>query len=312
MNTRNEYTINLIGDRPVRVQEGQSVLRASLAAGIPHYHVCGGQGKCSTCRILVQEGEELLSSPTRRELELREKMSFPAGIRLACQTKVKGEPVSVQRIIRDDDDLCLYVGTETTEGIKKIGEERELALFFLDIRNFTPFMEFHSPFDVMHMLRRLFRLFQKEIEENSRGKILETGGDSLYAVFGLEEKLPIATQAAVETGLKILEDVKMLNEGYLKPYFNYRAEVGIGLHVGRVIVGNTGLGLNRNLAVMGLPVNIAARLQSATRQLNNSFVVSADAWKLTNPQPLEPPKATIKLKGVQAELDIVMLGKPYE
>jgi Na+-transporting NADH:ubiquinone oxidoreductase subunit NqrF len=47
----------------VKVKEYQSLLTASLKAGIPHYHACGGKAKCTTCRILVLGGAEYLDSP---------------------------------------------------------------------------------------------------------------------------------------------------------------------------------------------------------------------------------------------------------
>lgn len=306
------FTVDFAGEQPVQVVENQTILQAALAAGIPHYHACGGQGKCSTCRILVMEGAAQLSAPTRRELAMRERMHFPPGVRLACQTRVTGEQVQVQRLIRDDVDFLLYIGPGTGDEIQKLGEERDLVLFFLDIRKFTQFMGCHLAFDVMHILRRLFRIFQKAIEEHGKGKIIETAGDGLYAVFGLEENIRRATESAVKAGLQILADLETFNINYLQVYFNYRAELGIGLHAGRVILGTTGLGLNRNLSVMGLPVNVAARLQAATRHLNNSFVVSEEAFSLLAHPPENAASATIRLDGVPGEQKVRLLGNPFE
>ncbi|WP_224994631.1 adenylate/guanylate cyclase domain-containing protein [Cesiribacter sp. SM1] len=312
MNLKREYTIEFRGELPVKVLEGQSILKASLAAGIQHYHVCGGRGKCSTCRVLVYEGEEYLTSPTRRELALGQRMKFSSKVRLACQTRVLGEPVLMHRIMRDDADCTLYLGESIGDDTDKIGEERELALFFLDIRNFTPFMTSHLPFDVMHILRRMFKIFKIAIEENNGGKILETGGDSLYAVFGIDRDLKTAIADAVAAGLEILNDVEVFNERYLTAFFNYRIDVGIGLHAGKVIFGNRGLGLSSNLAAMGPPVNVAARLQNATKQLNNSFVVSDQVFELLDSKPTEAPAATVQLKGISKEQKVRLLGKPYQ
>ena len=46
------HTIEFKGEKIIEIKEGQSILEASLQAGIPHYHECGGKAKCSTCRIL--------------------------------------------------------------------------------------------------------------------------------------------------------------------------------------------------------------------------------------------------------------------
>ena len=304
------HQIYFIGEKIVTVQPGQTILEASLAAGIPHYHACGGKGQCSTCRVLVKEGADNLSEPNVREKQARIKMKLPSEVRLACQTRVTGEPVKLHRIIRDETDRCLYIDGETGEDLLAIGEERKLALFFLDIRNFTPFIEAHLPFDVIHIMRRLFRIFSNAIEENN-GRIIETAGDGFYAVFGLQTGMRKAVQVAVKAGFRILEDVEFFNQTYLQDYFNHRFEVGIGLHVGRVILGKVGIGVNNNLTVMGFPVNVAARLQAATRELNNSFIISDKAFQLLKNQPPAVLCANINLKGVKEPFAVNLIGKPY-
>ena len=63
--------IEFIGEKNVNIDNGQTILDASLKAGIPHFHACGGNGKCSTCRILIQEGIENLTPLNRVEVRLR-------------------------------------------------------------------------------------------------------------------------------------------------------------------------------------------------------------------------------------------------
>lgn len=268
------HTIEFKGEKFIEIKEGQTILEASLQAGIPHYHECGGKAKCSTCRILVLDGAEGLSTPNEKELELKETLGFGDNIRLACQSEVMTDSVKVRRIIRDKTDASIYSNLyKKNKNFQEVGEERQLALFFLDIRNFTPFMESQLPFDVIHIVRRLFQIFKNDVEKNN-GKIIETAGDGFYAVFGLGSNLKDAVNSAVTTGFQILNDLKTFNTTYAESYFNHQFEVGIGLHAGNVIVGNIGLGISNNLTVMGLPVNIASRLQSATREINNSFIIS--------------------------------------
>lgn len=78
------FQIDFKGEKVISVREGQSVLDASLAAGIPHYHACGGKGECTTCRVLVLEGEEHLSGLTSYEKTIKAVRKFPDNIRLAC------------------------------------------------------------------------------------------------------------------------------------------------------------------------------------------------------------------------------------
>jgi adenylate cyclase len=307
---KKEYWIEFIGDRSVKIQEGQTILDASLHAGIPHYHACGGNGQCSTCRVHIQNGGENLSPPTPRELLLKKRLHLPDNIRLACQTKVMGTPVALHRIIRDEMDRYLYVDENNKDDLLHLGQEREMALFFLDIRNFTPFMESLMPFDVIHIMRRLFQLFQKNIEAY-QGKIIDTAGDGFYAVFGFETTIQRAANQAFSSARAIQLDLEDFNNLYAEKHFLHRFQVGIGLHAGSVITGNIGIGVNNNLTVMGLPVNIASRIQGITKALNNNLITSEQFYRLLSPPP--PSQITeTTLKGIKGTFVLHLCGQPYD
>ncbi len=224
--------ITLTGEKKIDVTEGQSILTASLEAGIPHFHACGGKAKCSTCRILILEGIENLSPINKKEAFLRKKLPFPNTVRLACQSFVAGGNVTIERIIKDELDFTLFLHNNTLEEKnQQLGVEKELVLFFLDIKNFTPFVESYLPFDVIHVVRRLFFIFDNVIQK-LKGKIVETAGDGLYAVFGLETSTRDAANMAIEAGKLIVQELDMLNAEYLKKYFFIFFEVGIGIHLG--------------------------------------------------------------------------------
>src|SRR6478672_9409493 len=216
MKENGKYLVEFAKDGVVQVEEGQSILDASLSAGIPHFHACGGKAKCSTCRVLVIEGEEWLTAPGQKESFLKNQMHFPPNVRLACQTHVTGGPVKLRRIIQDETDIGLYVGSAAGDSTQQLGEERDLALMFLDIRNFTHIVESHPAFDVIHIIRKLFSSFQSRIE-SSKGKIVETTGDGVYAVFGYETGKEESAQAAVQAAYSMLEDLQILNETYFIP-----------------------------------------------------------------------------------------------
>jgi adenylate cyclase len=305
------YWVEFNQEGLVPVAIHQSLLEASLSAGIPMFHLCGGQARCSTCRILVLEGEEWLAPPNQKELELRETMTFPSNVRLACQTQVRGNSVKVTRIIRDDSDITLYVNGTDGECTRQIGTEKELILFFLDIRHFTPFVESHLAFDVIHIVRKLFTAFHTILDSNG-GKIVETAGDSIYAIFGWEGALAENASAAVRTGFAILGILEELNASYFSTHFGQNIQVGIGIHAGLTIGGNIRLGRQDHLVVMGHAVNVAARLQSATRELNNSFLISEAVYQLL-PTPLSHDRTfSMQLRGVLEPLCIYLLGKPYD
>ena len=294
----------------IAISEEQSILDASLLAGIPHFHACGGNAKCSTCRVLVIDGDDQLTPPNEKECFLKNQMHFPPNVRLACQTHVIGGAVKLRRIIQDETDIGLYVGSAAGDSTQQLGEERELALMFLDIRNFTRIVETHLAFDVIHIIRKLFSSFESRIESND-GKIVETTGDGLYAVFGFEANKDQSAQSAVKAAYLLLEDLRTLNETYFIPHFEERIEVGIGIHTGKVVTGSVRLGTENHSVVMGYPVNIASRLQNATKELNNDLIVSSEIYKLL----IDPPvvqSQSIVLRGVSSPLTVYSMGTPYK
>lgn len=303
--------VSFKGEKVIPIEGQQTLLQASLAAGIPHYHACGGKGQCTTCRVLVLQGHDQLSPPTNFELAIRNVKHFPDNIRLACQSFVKGEGVEVQRMIRDETDRYIFIDGKEEGTIGEMGERLKLALFFIDIRDFTPFIEANLPFDVIHIMRRIFALFKNAITHYN-GVIIDTAGDGLYAVFGLNTKIKQAAESAVLAGLRILADLSIFNNTYMRPYFNHTFELGIGVHVGKVIVGNVGLGLSNNLTVMGYPVNIASRIQAATKELNNSFLISGIAYRLLKDPPFSLGCGYLNLKGVSNPYEVKLIGKPYQ
>ncbi|MDT3402088.1 adenylate/guanylate cyclase domain-containing protein [Mucilaginibacter terrae] len=190
------------------------------------------------------------------------------------------------------------------------GEEKQLALMFLDIRNFTPFMEQRSAYDVIYVIRKLFALFNDSIRE-AGGRIIETQGDSIYAAFGLNSDVEFAVKASVDASMAIFHDLEVFNATYAQPYFNLNFEIGIGLHQGNVLVGMYDIDYNDHLTIMGLPVNIASRLQSKTKDLNNDLLISEDAYRLLNMPGGDIESRHIKLKGISEPVQVRLMGQPY-
>ncbi|NCD71663.1 adenylate/guanylate cyclase domain-containing protein [Mucilaginibacter agri] len=191
-----------------------------------------------------------------------------------------------------------------------LGEEKELGLLFLDIRNFTVFMESHQAYDVIYVIRKLFVLFSQTIKK-AGGRVIETAGDSIYAVFGLDTDVTEAVQASVIASSAIFHDLEIFNATYAQPYFNLNFEIGVGLHKGNVVVSQYDLQLNERMTVMGLPVNIASRLQSETKELNNNLLISEEAYSLLDMHACNPEQKTVHLKGMSSPINVRLLGKPY-
>jgi len=254
----------------IDIQPAETILQASLRAGIPHTHVCGGKARCSTCRVLILEGLEHCAPRNALEQALAMRLGFDPAIRLACQTTVTGD-VTLRRLVLDAEDVALtsQLSAGASPGI--VGQEQRLAILFADIRGFTPFAEAMLPYDVIHVLNRYFYHVGQAIRRHG-GYIDTYMGDGLMALFGVQEPEKAALQA-IQAGLDMLAAVKQLNP-YLIALYRRAIQIGIGVHVGDVVVGAVGVGDNRKVTAIGDAVNVASRIEAANKAAGTSFLIS--------------------------------------
>lgn len=249
--------------------KGETILDISLKNGIPHIHECGGRARCSTCRVIVLDGAENLGPRNSAEETLAKNKNFEDNIRLACQTRVLG-PARIRRLVLDLTDADI---AQSTSGPG--GHEEKLAILFSDIRDFTPFSERQLPYDIVHILNRYFTQMGESILKHN-GHIDKYIGDAIMAVFGLnttgdKEKCTDAAQAALD----MVDGLVEVNN-YVEKQFGEKIRMGVGLHFGTVIVGEIGHPKHRQFTALGDGVNIASRIQDATKKAGAGILVSED------------------------------------
>ncbi|HEO64900.1 MAG TPA: adenylate/guanylate cyclase domain-containing protein, partial [Spirochaetes bacterium] len=166
--TANDETITVhldfSGDHLVDSKSHIPILEASLNASIPHTHVCGGQARCSTCRVLILKGLEHVKPRNEKEKRLAAIKGFPQNVRLACQTKITGD-IKLRRLVFDDQDINEAVN-QGAQSLGEQGQEQHLSILFSDIRSFTSFSEKNLPYDIIHILNRYFEALGHCIDEN--------------------------------------------------------------------------------------------------------------------------------------------------
>jgi adenylate cyclase len=119
-----------------------SVLEMSRIAGIPHASVCGGRGRCSTCRVRVGGADRAkLAPPSPEEQKVLTRVGAPDNVRLACQLR---PPPGRYRVTP-----LLPASTGPVEAYRRQpqahGGERYVAILFADIRGFTSISEGRCP-----------------------------------------------------------------------------------------------------------------------------------------------------------------------
>ena len=165
-----------------------------------------------------------------------------------------------------------YVAPEVVEEISKKGdftiklggENRDIAVLFVDIRGFTTMSEILSPEEVVAILNNYLNLTTKAIFKN-KGTLDKFVGDATMAVFNSPFDLDDYVFRAVCTALDIVEGSKELEEKLMKE-FGRTIGFGVGVNCGPAIVGNIGCEFRMDFTAIGDTVNTAARLESNAKK----------------------------------------------
>lgn len=165
------------------------------------------------------------------------------------------------------------------QGIESIAignaENDIIAVLFCDIRSFTTLSEKMKPGQVLTFLNSFFSAMSPPIHKN-HGFIDKFIGDGIMALFDSNGKdqnhsAENAVRAAIEMHMA-LEQFNAKADAVLGP----RLDMGIGIHIGRVVIGTVGTSNRMDSTVLGDAVNIASRLESLTKEKNEKIIVSSD------------------------------------
>ncbi len=289
------------GARRVTVAKGTTVLDASRLGGIAHASVCGGRGRCSTCRVRVGRGGAALPPPSGEERRVLARVGAAPNVRLACQTAVLADcevtpllpPASGPRAARPRPGYLQ-------------GDEREIAILFADLRGFTTLSEDRLPYDVVFILNRYFTAMGTAVED-AGGRIDKFIGDGVMALFGIEKGIAAGSRNAMEAARLMAKSLDELNHS-LASDLDQPLRIGIGLHSGAAIVGEMGYGRATSVTAIGDAVNTASRLEALTKDYAAQLIVSAPLAAHAGLDLSPFPRHQIDVRGRSAPLDIHVLA----
>jgi class 3 adenylate cyclase/hemoglobin-like flavoprotein len=277
-NLPKSFTIQYAGERAASAAPLQTILDVSLQNDISHVCVCGGIGKCSTCRVVVLEGLDRCLPRNQVETRMARLKGFSPEIRLACQTRVMG-PITLKRLVHDEAD----VHDAAELGSDYAGREIPLAVMFTDIKGFTPFAESNLAYDVVHALNRYFDVVGKAVDARG-GYIDKYIGDGVMVLFGLDRgRSSHPCIDAVEAAFDALDRMRPVN-AYLRTHLDRTFQVAIGIHYGDAVVGEVGYKLKRQFTAIGDVVNTAARLEEEAKRHGVGLLVTDEVLRELPPE----------------------------
>ena len=291
----------------VRVAGGATLLDISRDAEVPHASVCGGRGRCSTCRVRVIEAEP--RPPARDADEMRllarayragNEAPVPDDVRLACRWRPEGH-VRIARLLPPETNRTDPRASGAGRGLT--GEEQPVAVMFADMRGFTTKSEGRLPFDTVYLINAFAKVAGEAIEAEG-GRVDKFLGDGVMALFGAEGDAADPAGRALAAALRLLDGVADLSVR-LRTDLDGPLGVAIGLHYGPAIVGEIGYGAARGLTAIGDTVNAASRLEGVAKEADAMIAVSRDALVAAGMSdvPCEP----VIIRGRTSRLDAAVM-----
>lgn len=152
------------------------------------------------------------------------------------------------------------------------GREREVTMLFSDVRNFSRISENLGPKRTFVMMQEVMELQSVRIRETD-GVVVDYVGDGLLAMWNAptdQHDHPVRACRAAITFLRDLPELSARWEGEAREPIR----LGVGIHTGPALVGNTGSRVKFKYGPMGPAVNLASRLENATKTVGVGAVIS--------------------------------------
>ena len=223
-----------------------------------------------TCMTLIATQQFYINFRTQFKLRQQIKKQFEHYL----------DPRQVKRL--QDNPSLLKLG----------GERRRCTFLFTDVRGFTSLSERLEPEKVAEIMNKALTIQANAVQKHG-GMVDKYIGDAMMAIFNAPMDLDNHENRAIQTALEIKKNMQEANLGI---------EIGIGINTGEAVIGNMGSDTRFDYTAIGDAVNLAARLESSTKEVGEDIVIGhATAVNSTmNTKFLDP----IYVKGKEKEIII--------
>jgi adenylate cyclase len=154
------------------------------------------------------------------------------------------------------------------------GVNKQVTVFFSDIRDFTKFSEGHTPEEVVGMLNEYFEIMVGIVNKNN-GVVDKFIGDAMMAIWGAPNTTGEDEYYALKASLEMRQALEALNALRISRN-QVEIKIGIGLNSGPAISGTIGSSERMEYTVIGDTVNTASRIESSTKAFGTDLLISGE------------------------------------
>lgn len=182
------------------------------------------------------------------------------------------------------------------------GREADVTVLFCDIRGFSRISESLTPADTVRWIRDVMEVLSNCVIEH-HGVLVDYIGDELVAMWGAPTPQQDHAQLATKAALAMLERLPEISDKWL-PEFGLPTRVGIGLNSGKAHVGNTGTARRRKYGPLGNTVNLASRVQGATKYVQTNLLITGNTHAALGAEMLTRRLCTVKVTNIEEPVDL--------
>ncbi len=218
-----------------------------------------------------------------------------------------------RRVVQYQGQMAAFLGSDLAQELEehpdwKEGRETEISILFADIRGFSRISKLlgnKATFDwINDVMEKL-----SECVVRHDGLVVDYIGDELMAMWGAPKPNSRHAELACRAGLDMLSAVPKINEAW-RDRLAEDMGLGVGINTGMAQVGNTGCAHKFKYGPLGNTVNLASRVQGATKYLKTGLVVTEPTHKLIGESFLARRLCSVQVVNIKDPVALYELAAP--
>ncbi|MEH6525684.1 MAG: adenylate/guanylate cyclase domain-containing protein [Sneathiella sp.] len=266
----------------------------------------------------VEATATFFAQPTFIDIDIRTQeivvLLIVAGLLALAVRRSRMIALRQARLARERENLGRYFPRKTAQMLADRSDpfstpsEHDAAVLFADLVGFTTWSDKHTPGETIELLREVHGLLAQVVFHND-GTLDKFIGDGMMATFGTPEPSERDASSALAAMIEMVEKFEILKNNS-KLLQSGNLELAVGIHYGPIVMGNIGSEDRLEFAVLGDTVNVASRLEGATRQVGCRGLASSALIDAANKE--NHPESSKNMTKLERQKPIMLRGLSSE